>query len=219
MIRAIVIKELRELRRLAAVGLVAYALVVASLSGVPLLSFLFLVYSDFDIPFADERFHVLFILVSVPLAVALGLRQSLGEARGTWLFLLHRPIERDMIFLLKLATGCGVFLLCAAAPIVGYALWSSLPGHHASPFEWSMTMLAWRIWLVLPIVYLGAFLSGLRPARWFATRLLPLMGCGVAVICVLYMTSWMLLGLPLTVVLYAGLIYVICHVARTRDYA
>ena len=41
-----------------------------------------------------------------------------------------------------------------------------------------MTVPAFQIWLLMPLVYLGAFASGIRPARWFGSRLLPLVGGG-----------------------------------------
>ena len=41
-----------------------------------------------------------------------------------------------------------------------------------------MTAWAWQLWLCMPLVYLGAFLSGIRPARWFGTRLMPLVAAG-----------------------------------------
>jgi hypothetical protein len=218
MIRAIVIKELREVRGIAALALVGYALVVVSAMGLPLPTTRLV--SPGDVPFMDDGFYQLFLVVSILFMVTLGLRQSLGETRrGTWLFLLHRPIARDTVFLLKLATGCCVFFLCATVPVITLGSWAVIPGHHAGPFEWSMTMPDWQLIFALPIVYTGAFLSGLRPARWFGTRLLPLVGCGMAVTCILYTNRWLLIGLPLTIALYVALAVVVCHVARTRDFA
>jgi hypothetical protein len=53
-------------------------------------------------------------------------------------------------------------------------MWAATPGTHASPFEWSMTMPVWGAWFGMLTIYLGAFLSGLRPGAWVGTRLAPL---------------------------------------------
>ena len=58
---------------------------------------------------------------------------------------------------------------------------AAAPRTHPGPFEWSMTESALRLWLILPLVYLGAFFSGLRPARWFGSRLLPLLSVALAI--------------------------------------
>ena len=39
-----------------------------------------------------------------------------------------------------------------------------------------MTIPVWLTWLAVGLVYLGAFLSGIRPAAWWGTRLMPLAG-------------------------------------------
>src|SRR5262249_28843399 len=147
-------------------------------------------------------------------------RQSVWEsARGTYLFLLHRPRQRAAIFLLKLAIGVGVFVLCASLPILLHAAWAAMPGRHPSPFVWSMTGSARQLVLEIPLLYLGAFLSGLRPARWFGTRLLPLLASAMIVVLMEMVPWWWLLGFPLVVLLYGLLAANICYVARVRDYA
>jgi hypothetical protein len=78
-------------------------------------------------------------------------------------------------------------------------------------------------WLVLALVlpaYFGAFLSGLRPGRWFGTRLLPL----VATLCVPFVlseASYMsaTVSLVVTGLILAAWTTSICHVAAVRDYA
>jgi hypothetical protein len=81
-----------------------------------------------------------------------------------------------------------------------------------------MTGFAWRLCFLMPLVYLGAFLSGLRPARWFGTRLLPLAACGLLTAFLATLAWWWPVGFPLAVLTYALLVLAICHVARTRDY-
>lgn len=223
--RALLGKELREVAGIAAAAVGCYLALAASLMGAKLFDWIpGMPNGTNEVPFTGGGFQSLFVLVSVVFAVALGFRQSAWEsARGTYLFLLHRPVRRDAVFLLKLATGAGVFLACAAAPIVIYGWWASVPGHHAGPFEWSMAKGAVQFALLIPLLYLGAFLSGLRPARWFGTRLLPLVASALVLILLvnlpwLFNLPWWVLGLLLAA-LYAGLAVTICHVARVRDYA
>jgi hypothetical protein len=118
------------------------------------------------------------------LAIALGLRQTAWElGQGTYFFLLHRPIRRARIFALKLLIGGGLGMLFSAALILFYAWWAATPGHFAAPFEWSMTSSAWIRWIAMPPLYIGAFLSGIRPGQWFGTRLVPLVaGVGAALV-------------------------------------
>jgi hypothetical protein len=99
-----------------------------------------------------------------------------------------------------------------------YSWWAATPGHHPSPFAWSMATPAWVLTFLMPLLYLGAFLSGLRPARWFGTRLLPLAG-SVGYVVLLDTLPWWSFGFPLAVVLYGLLVANICYVARARDFA
>ena len=136
--------------------------------------------------------------IGVALAIALGFRQSAWEpSQGTALYLLHLPLSRRTIFLTKLVTGIGLLLACTLLPILIYAAWAATPGTHAGPFEWSMTGPAFRIWLLLPLAYLGAFASGIRPARWFGSRLLPLVGVAIPALYTYLLPFWWLIGFPL----------------------
>jgi len=206
----------------AVAALAAYLVVVGGLTGVRAFQELPGVPGGGGVPFVECRFLPVFAVVTAALAVALGLRQTLGESvRGTYQFLLHRPRGRTALFLTKLGTGLGVLLVCAAVPIVLYVSWAARPGRHASPFAWSMTVPAWGVAGLMALLYLGAFLTGLRPGRWYGTRLLLLAGAGV-LLGVVYVASW---GLPAVLaacvlgVAGALLVACVCHVARVRDYA
>jgi hypothetical protein len=219
--RALAFKELREVAGIAAAALAGYLALVVNLMGAKVFDWVpGIPEGTHEVPFTGQEFLGFFIVVSGVFAVALGFRQTAWESsKGTFLFLLHRPMSRDGIFLTKLAVGAGMLLACACLPIVLYAWWASLPGHHPSPFEWSMTGSAWRIAFLMPLLYLGAILSGLRPARWFGTRLLPLVAA-VVILALLDGTSqWWAFGLPVAVVLYGLLVANVCFVARVRDYA
>jgi hypothetical protein len=172
MIQVLVRKELRELLPITVVILLMQLYLVSTAMGV----FLFLIRrSDETIPFVvDEMFWPMLVVAGLG-AVGLGLWQTMRESgRGTFQFLLHRPARRDRIFATKLAVGCAVCLLLACLPVLSYAVWAAAPGTHASPFFWSMTGWVWQMCLEIPLVYLGAFLSGLRPGRWYGSRFLPL---------------------------------------------
>ncbi len=218
--KALAWKELRETLSIAVIAMLGYAALLVNLMGGRVFYWVpGLPKQPEDVPFVSGDFASVFTVVSFLLAVALGFRQSAWESsRGTYLFLLHRPLPRQAIFLTKLATGMGVLLFCAGVPIVVYGIWAMTPGCHAGPFEWSMTASAWRILLPMPLVYLGAFLSGLRPARWFGTRLLPLIASLALLIFMSMLRGWFLV-LPLSLGLCGLLIVDVCFVARARDYA
>lgn len=219
MIRALVLKELREILPLAAVGLSMQLLVVAALMGMkPFDSWLPL--NQLGVPFQERVVSPGLGATGLAFTLLLGFRQSVWEStQGTWKFLLHRPLRRETIFLVRLAAGMCVYLVCTLFPLLFYACWAAVPGHYPGPFEWSMTGFAWRLCGLMPLVYLGAFLSGLRPARWYGTRLLPLVAVGTLTVYLATCPLWWQLGLPLALLSYVALVLSICHVARIRDYA
>jgi hypothetical protein len=220
--KALVRKELREVLPLVVAAMASYLILVVWLIGGRLFDRMpGLRREDVRVPFVDDPFNSVFLMISIGFLLALGLRQSAWEElRGTYLFLLHRPISRRRLFLIKLATGASVFVVCASVPILIYGIWASLPGGHPNPFAWSMTGIAWQIIYFLVPLYLGAFLTGLYPARWYGTRLLPL--AGVAALLALaaggtlrfWYLSW-----PAVLLLAVVLTGSICHVAMERDYA
>ena len=218
MFRAMVWKELREVRGIALLALLAqvYLIVAATHSG------LFPFMRNILVPFAFDQFLMLVLWICVPAAIALGYRQTLGESiYGTYPFLFHRSAGRAWLIGTKLLVGATVYLACNMVSIVGYGLWAATPGTHAGPFEWSMTVPCWVAWFSMLILYLGAFLSGLRPGRWFGTRTLPLVGAGlitfVAVaIAIIYHP---LLGLSMVLVAIIWMIDAILSVARAQDFS
>jgi hypothetical protein len=79
-----------------------------------------------------------------------------------------------------------------------------------------MTIPVWVTWLAICLVYLGAF-SGIRPAAWFGTRLMPL-----AAACALATFAASIPPLAgVVVALIAGLAFVslILFTVQTRDFA
>ncbi|MFH1923142.1 MAG: hypothetical protein ABIP48_25040 [Planctomycetota bacterium] len=233
MLKTLALKELRETAGIAVVALAVYFYIVASamnvnlqraismLPGLGRLTRYWMLYpgQEYAIPFVGGGFQSNFTFISVCLAIALGFRQSVGESvRGTYPFLLHRPMGRQRLLGTKLAVGAVVCLVCSAVPVLVYAWWAATPGTHASPFEWSMTVPTWKVWISVPILYLGAFLSGIRSARWKGTRLVPLAATGVLAMTIPHLPWWSICGLGAVVLVDVLLVYSIFFAARTRDY-
>lgn len=181
MTRALLYKEFRETLPIAVVGLACLLFVALDAMEYSPLPDLFGGRYVGVIPFLGnlDQFFGRFNMAAGAFAIALGFWHSLGDFWGeAHLFLLHRPVARRSIYITKLVVGLTAYLLCGAAPIILYGCWAATPGTHASPFDWSMTFQCWSAWFGAATVYLGAFLSGLRPAAWIGTRLAPLAAAG-----------------------------------------
>jgi hypothetical protein len=221
MTSALTYKELRESGWIAALALAAMLVVSLGAMGYSFLPgglSLSLLRQAGTIPFLNDGFLWRFGLIAAALAIALGLRQSLGDMQGeAQLFLLHRPVSWRLIYAVKLVVGLGLYLVAGGIAIGLYALWAATPGTHPSPFYWSMTLATWNTWLALALLYLGALLAGIRPAAWLGTRLAPL---GAAAAAALLACS-LPLGYGLLVLAAAVLLLVptIFHVIRVRDFA
>jgi len=211
-------KELRETTWIAGVALLAFGYQTFTAMGVGLAPWHNYGWVE-PIPFVHGEFTAGFGFVAFCLAMALGFRQSVGEsAFGTYLFLLHRPASRLRLIGTKLAVGLGLCLVCSSLPILGYAFWAATPGTHPGPFEWSMTAEVWKVWLAVTIVYFGAVLSGIRPGRWYGTRLLPLVGAGVLAILVASVPWTVMVALAVVLIIDAALVAATLFAARQRDY-
>jgi hypothetical protein len=227
MYKALVLKELRETAGIAVIALLAYLAGIMNLLGYPVLPFGFLGfiprYAAVSIPFLDNQFYQWFIVISVGFVIAIGLRQTVGESvRGTWLLLMHRPLERRNLIAVKLAVGTALYLTVSALAILIYAAWAATPGTHASPFYWWMSVPCWQVGIIVVLGYLGAFFAGVRPGRWFGTRLLPLAAAAIMAFLVgsivIEMGLWFL-GFIIFAFLCAAGVGLILYVARTRDYS
>jgi ABC-type transport system involved in multi-copper enzyme maturation permease subunit len=226
MILAIVKKELRETRVFAVLALGLYLIYLSNLTGHwgRVLSWIFtwapgMTAEPPDVPFVQDRFASILFFIGAALAITLGFRQSAWEpSQGTAQYLLHLPLWRRTIFLTKLTTGISLLLGCTLLPILIYAIWAAMPATHAGPFEWSMTVPAFQIWLIMPLAYLGAFASGIRPARWFGSRLLPLFAVVPAGSILAGVAQWWLIALPLLLLVAAVLVSDILWEVETRDF-
>lgn len=226
MIRALVMKEWRETWAFGALAFVVYLAHLGNYTGLggPVLRSMSWLTRGADgkppeLPFINDNFTSTVGFVGCLLAIALGFRQSAWEPhQGTALYLLHLPLSRRAILATKIFSGVGLLLACSLVPIVLYGTWASWPRTHPGPFEWSMTGSAFRTWAIGPLVYLGAFASGMRPARWFGTRLFPLVATMVPATFSVALPAWWLLGLPILLLAAALLVATIFQEAETRDY-
>ncbi len=221
MLKAMIAKELRETAGIVALALVFYFYFTVKAMRHDLLGGFLSRYIDylFAIPFVGGGYLSEFAWVSAGLTVALGFRQSLGESiYGTWMFLLHRPIGWTCLISVKLLVGVAIYLVCGATAILAYAWWAATPGTHASPFEWSMTAPTWKIWITMPLLYFGAFLSGIRPGRWIGTRLLPLAAAGTLAVLLPELRWWPICGLALIAAASIVMVDSVFFVVRTRDF-
>ena len=151
------------------------------------------------------------------LVIALGFRQSVGDSFNSgYLYIFHRPVSRSRILLMKIFIGVFVYLICGAIATLSVALWAQTPGTHASPFEWSMTLPVWQVWLSMPIVYLGAVLSGIRSAHWAGTRIAPLVGATIAVAGIQLLPQWWIFGLLSVLIVGAVLFCLAIYVIHPR---
>jgi hypothetical protein len=222
MLKALVFKELRETIGIAAVASLAYLAVIAFEVGFNILG----VRIDRGIeavPFVTDVFMQWFVCISVVFALGLAFWQTVTEnTRGTWLFLLHRPIEIKLLVAVKLAVGAGLYLLVSASAILIYAFWAAIPGTHASPFNWWMTTEAWQVCIIVLFCYFGGFLAGIRPGRWVGTRVLPAVCAGLlAIFCagLMFGLRWQIAGLLAILLCMAGFVGSILYITRSRDFS
>lgn len=216
MLKALVIKELRESAGIVALAVLGAIYMFGELTATPVVPWQGGSTSTY--PFVGDWLGFYYCIVVGGLAVALGLRQAAWElGQGTYFFLLHRPLPRKRVFALKLLVGGILALTFGALLILIYAVWAAKPGHISAPFDWRMTGWAWNLWLTTPLVYVGAFLSGIRPARWFGSRLAPLLAAIGVAVAVTYV-PWFWLAAAISVLgTVAGLVVVLYYV-QSRDY-
>jgi hypothetical protein len=216
MLKALVIKELRESAGIIALAALAAVFALTGMAGLPLLP---IVTGQDPFPFVSTTFVFFMGWIVGVLAMAMGLKQSAWEsAHNTYYFLLHRPASRKLVFGTKLVIGLTTVLGIGAFMILIYAVWAAGPGHTGVPFFWSMTLPAWQLLVSLTLVYLGAFLSGIRPARWFGSRLGPLIAAGFTVYLLAGIWSEAWLTFVLVAVCAAIGLAAIFQYVNSRDY-
>lgn len=96
-----------------------------------------------------------------------------------WAFLVHRPVARTLILQGKIAAGLLLYVLGAGLPLLGFVLVAAVPGKVAAPFTWPMALPLCSLFLAGVVHYFAGLLTGLRQARWYASRGI---GVGLAVV-------------------------------------
>ena len=120
-------------------------------------------------------------LICAAVGLACGLWQVLPETRpGSWAFLRHRPVSTTRLFFGKLGAALLIYLLVVGVPLAGVIWWAATPGHFFGPWLWQMAVPSVLDLLCGTVYVLAGMLIGLREARWFGSRLLPV---GLAVAC------------------------------------
>ncbi len=230
MVKALLVKELKESSWIWLLAAAAYAVLTLDVMRVPLLTgfvrqFTMGPFASDEIPFVNAQVAQGLGWITGSFAVGLGIWQSFGESwRGTFPLLLHMPISRRRLFAWKLSVGLTLTLGLAGLALAAMCVWAATPGTHASPFEWDMTGFSWRVWFVGPLLYLGGFTTGLYPARWLGTRLFPLLIAAVigAMLLIVSEVTQMLPGwvfVPAIVVAEGAFLVAIGHLIQTRDFA
>jgi hypothetical protein len=179
--KALIQKDLRENLKVALIGLAVYTLVLlqAYLSGTASLNLLLAggQYAQPNLlqPLLSPSVLVESAFFCAIFGAALGWLQTRNEAhRDLWAFLIHRPVTRTEIFQGKAIAGLCLYAFGAGLPLAVLLVVVLIPGHVAAPFEWAMVLPLCLIFLTGAVYYFAGLLTGLRQARWYASRALGL---------------------------------------------
>lgn len=105
-------------------------------------------------------------------AVVLGFLQIRAEKHpDLWAFLIHRPVEPDAVLRSKLVAGWILYGVGAGLPVFVTIVVASLPGQVAAPFAWPMALPLLAVFLLGFVFHAAGMLTGLRQARWYASRI------------------------------------------------
>ncbi len=217
--KALAIKELRDLSLIVAASAFAFFVWTATIVAprIPWIG----TRREIVIPFLTGEILGPLIMISGATAIGIGLRQStcvLNESSSQ--FLMHRPIERWRLIAFKLCIGFAVVCVLTTTAVILICLRAAIPGNIPAPFQVWMTTPAWIAIACVSVVYHSAFLSGLRPARWFGSRLLPTIGTLPIAFGVGLLSYWSLIpGLMAVICLNWVLWIVVRNIADSRDYA
>ena len=146
MLKALVLKELRETAWIALVGLVAHLAFVANLRRLRRFAVLAGAGIVEEIPFLDSSFMSPSSASSpsrLPWPWGCGRRPwNRAAAPGCFCCTARRACGRCSPP--SWPSAAGLYLICGLVAILSYAAWAAMPGNHASPFLWWMTADAWE---------------------------------------------------------------------------
>lgn len=206
--KTLIFKELRENVKLAVLGLAIFAAILAlDVHGYSLLM------KSLALGSSPNRADIMQPLISGDSLVLVGYFCAIFGAilgwfqihnerqRDLWAFLIHRPATRTEIFIGKIIAGLVLYALVAGLPLVCFIGWVLVPGHVAAPFEWAMLRPVVVHFLAGIVYYFAGMLTGLRQARWYASRAL---GLGVAVLVSMVVVSALHFWQALAIILIGG---------------
>ena len=122
-----------------------------------------------------------FTLTSALSGLLIGRAQIVHENRGDrWGFLALRPVRRSTLFFGKALAGALLYCVATGVPLAFVTAWMAAPGHRPLPWDPSMALPGVADMLCGLVYYFAAMLVGMREARWYGSRFLPL---GAAIAC------------------------------------
>lgn len=218
-------KELRSSAWVVVLGLAAFGWLFAEMTGTPML-----------VGRNDQAHQRLgsgvigFWLIATGFAGLLGLLMASEDSRrGTWQFVLFRPISRRRYVVAKLIAGAVIVVLMTGAPAIAFMAWASKPGRWLVPWDWSYAQIPVETMGWSVVVFLGGFLSSMRVASWWWSRLWPLatvalVGLWSCLVCLTDQLPNSLTPSPvqfwgLCVLVSAAFTSVILHASAERDFS
>src|SRR6266850_5869501 len=177
--KTIIRKELRENLKLAALGIVIFTLLIlqsyhdssSALQDMSSQPYGYAQIAEKVQPLLASGFLTQTCFFCAIFGALLGWMQIFNERhRDLQAFLLHRPATRTEIFSAKAIAGSVLYLLTTALPLLCLLAWVRFPGHLAVPFEWRMAIPSLAYCLAGLVFYFAGMLTGLRQARWYASR-------------------------------------------------
>jgi hypothetical protein len=230
MLKSLVWKEFRELLPISALAIAAEIVLIGALVAERAYRGGYLVEPHTE---AESVWSLLYI-VALIYPIAAGLWQVWREnTNGNFQFFLHRPVSRNTLMGVKLICGATACAFVIGVPVICFATWIDSVVFH-SQRTW-ITNSAVRLCFGIGPLYFGAFLSVLRPARWYGSMFFPLwVGIGVFIIAqmIASTSTWLgealwttgstwlwIFALALGPAVIIGFIPAILYVANQRDYS
>jgi len=177
------------------------------------------------------------VLLCLVLAGAIALGQVYQERwRKTWPLLVHLPIPRSRMIFAKVLAGLLMYLIVLLPVALLLIARLYTPGVWPGPIHPYMFFPLLGFFLAGAMFYLAVFLSAFRPARWYATKWLPVFSAipvwfaTASFLSSLYLPGYwydpnfmhtrrfFLAALATTVLSLAFVFWAIREQARTREY-
>jgi hypothetical protein len=120
-------------------------------------------------------------LLTPPVGLMIGIAQVVLENHGdSWGFLTHRPMQRSGLFWGKALAGITLYFAAVGLPLSGASVWAAIPGHLPMPMDVRMVLPLIADILCGLVYYFAGLLTGMREAKWYASRV---MGIGIGIVC------------------------------------